>query len=268
MLLQALGHEVDEALARGLLGRGIERPVLLAAQAAAVAPRVAGQVLEAVVADEGVALEVEVDVSRRGFRQALQAARAARWAAPRPAAAAGSAPASRSLALVAQAREGRRVPRAGSGGELSVARGDRGEGRDALALELAGVRGADVRDERGMVVAAALVVAVLPVVADVAVGDGVRIGFRKWGSRLRGGDALSGGDTLCAGVTADEPRADQPEVGGEVGGAVGPPPSAADDVEAQRRLGALHGGEHLAVGAELEDGARAVSRASLVSTGS
>jgi hypothetical protein len=93
-------------------------------------------------------------------------------------------------ALVGRADAARRLI-----GKLAVARGDRGEGREVLALELAGVRGADVGDEGGMVVAAAVGVAVVPVNADVAVGDGLGVGLGKLGPRLRGGDGFSrGGD--------------------------------------------------------------------------
>ena len=73
--LQPRHHEIDEALARGFLGRRIERPILLEPEhALRVPPRVTGQVLEALVADERIALEVEVDVARRGLGQALEAA--------------------------------------------------------------------------------------------------------------------------------------------------------------------------------------------------
>src|SRR5256885_3628399 len=87
-----------------------------------------------------------------------------------------------------------------------------------------------------MVVAAALIVAMLPVIADVAMGDG--LGVRTGGRNCSDG--------------ALQPRADEPEVGGEVGGAISLLCERRDDMEASG-LGALHGGEHLAVGAELED---------------
>src|SRR5256885_11961222 len=87
-----------------------------------------------------------------------------------------------------------------------------------------------------MVVAAALIVAMLPVIADVAMGDG--LGVRTGGRNCSDG--------------ALQPRADEPEVGGEVGGAISLLRERRDDMEASW-LRALHGGEHLAVGAELED---------------
>src|SRR5947209_8423901 len=75
MRFQPRRHEVDEALARGFLGRRLERPILLEPEhALRVPPRVTGQVLETLVADERIALEIEIDVAGRGLGQALEAA--------------------------------------------------------------------------------------------------------------------------------------------------------------------------------------------------
>src|SRR3954462_8610275 len=87
-----------------------------------------------------------------------------------------------------------------------------------------------------MVVPPALGVAVLPVFADIAMGDRLRVGEGRRGS---GDGAL-------------QARAYQPEVGREVGGAVRLILQRCDDMKASRRP-TLHGREHFAVGAELED---------------
>src|SRR4051794_31263576 len=103
-------------------------------------------------------------------------------------------------------------------------------------MELPRLRAPDIRDQRGMIVAAALIVAVLPVVADVAMSDRLRIGGRSRNFRDGGPQA----------------RANEPEVRGEVRRAVSLLLQRRDDMEAKRQR-ALHGGEHLAVGAELEN---------------
>src|SRR5205085_4107041 len=52
---------------------------------------------------------------------------------------------------------------------------DVGQSRNALRLELLHLAAANPRDERGMIVGAPLIVTVLPVFADAAVLDGIRI---------------------------------------------------------------------------------------------
>src|SRR5262249_815308 len=107
------------------------------------------------------------------------------------------------------------------------------------ALELPRMRGADVCDQGRMVVTAPLTAAVLPVIADIAMGDRVRISSRNRNVRDR----------------TPQARSDQSEVRGEVGSAVRLLRVRRDDVEADG-LRALHGGKHLAVGAKLQDRAR------------
>src|SRR3546814_864615 len=74
--LAPCGHEIDEALEDRLLAFTIEGPIFHIDSLAVVAPKlVPKEVFEAVLADEGVASDVEENVSLGGLRQQAQARR-------------------------------------------------------------------------------------------------------------------------------------------------------------------------------------------------
>jgi hypothetical protein len=187
---------------RGLLVGGVQRPVLVELERAAlVAHAPAGEVLQAAVGDEGVAFEVEEDIAGCGCGQARQAARGLlchgvraqrridlpgfvgqRFHHGHGGAAAGHLHAR----LLAQVPVALGHAAAGLGQQPAFALRDVHHARQPLLLELAHLAAADAGDERGVVVAPALRIAVAPAAADVAMRHRVRVG----GRRRRGGQRL------------------------------------------------------------------------------
>ena len=119
---------VDEPLERGLLGVGVVRPdALVAAPRAPPAP----EVLDAPVADVGVALEVEEDVARAGLGQERVAGGALRARGGGASARRVSRDCDLQRGLVVEELEALAAERA----RVDVARcvGERAHGRDAAA---------------------------------------------------------------------------------------------------------------------------------------
>ena len=226
---------VDEALELALLGRRVERPARLVAS---VPVREAEEVLQAAVAGEAVALEVEEEVAGRRLgerREALVRRHRLDQLVEAPTLPPRLVLHARLLPDPAQGRGAHAVDRGGDG------KGEPAEGghrRDVARDQPLPLGGRDAGHQREVVIGASPGRAVTVPVAEPAMLDRFRIGLRR-GVRVRLEAAADG--AVVGGVL------DHPEAG--VDAAVAP----AEREVRPLGLAALHRGEQIGVEEELQE---------------
>ncbi len=239
MRLQAADHEIDEALESGPFLVAGNRPVRNGCErAAGLGVGVAEQKLDAALADERVALEVEEHVAGRRLRKAREAeARLHRQQLEQRFS--RRAPFKLDPGLLADSRIGKRGAARGLPCGRQRHRGERRDRVDALALQLLDLNLGRAGDEREMIVRSPPPIAALPPAADVAIF--ARIGIGR-------------------GVSADD-GSRQAVADAAIISAVVVHPKSLRRVARMRRddvgifgAHAVRGGEKLGVEAELQDG--------------